>query len=247
MIGTILESERYYTIYGIGFYLVYTTYFALDHHLRRYSSTYVALAEKKRWYVTSNFIKAAYLAILSPYVLVFLYEALYLGRWDTIKIRNLGNIYAIPDGVSLLLVRKMSRSTKIHHTTVCIFNIINLHSDYAQKTIFRCMPVYASLSAMAYLVNFLLGCRYMDMQKPFMRYLSITTMTLYLSCCVLNWGWHAKYLSNLWQECQDPWCTYSIPIYMSGIAGVIWDDVILNYWLYKNIAKKSPPSTLKAE
>jgi len=38
-------------------------------------------------------------------------------------IRNIGVLYAIPDGVSLTLVRKMQTTTKIHHIIVCIFNV----------------------------------------------------------------------------------------------------------------------------
>ena len=238
MIGTILQSEHYYSVYIVGFYIIFSSYFVLRHYLEKYSVSYKKLDENKKMYVVSNFIKAAALAIQSPYVIYFLYKIFYLNDWNTIEIRNLGNLYAISDGVSLLLVRKMSISTKIHHIIVCIFNIISLQNDYSIDNVFRCMPVYAALSSLSYLVNFLLGCRYLDFTKPIIRNLSIAAMTIYITCCLGNWLWHIKHLYFLWIRCDDMLCTYMIPLYCGFIAVIIWDDIILNCWLYRNAQKK---------
>ena len=238
MIGTILQSEKYYSVYAVGFYIIFSSYFVLRHYLEKYSSSYKKLDEHKKMYVVSNLIKAAVLAIQSPYVIYFLYEIFYLHEWNTIKIRNLGILYSIPDGVSLLLVRKMSTSTKVHHVIVCIFNAISLQNDYSIDNVLRCMPVYAALSCLSYLVNFLLGCRYLDLKKPLIRNLSIAAMTIYICCCLGNWLWHINHLYILWHRCDDTLCTYMIPTYCGFIAVIIWDDIILNYWLYRNARKK---------
>ena len=241
MLDEILQSKRHYTIYMLGFYIVFSSYFVLKHYLEKYSPSFHALPKDKKMYVVSNFVKAGILAILSPYVFYFLYSVFFLHSWDTTMVRNLGNIYAIPDGVSLLLVRKMSTSTKVHHVIVCIFNVISLHNDYGVDNVLRCMPVYASLSSLSYLVNFLLGCRYLDFNKPTIRKLSIMAMVIYICCCFTNWIWHTQHLYILWKQCDDDLCHVLIPTYCGFIAIIIWDDIILNCWLYRNARKKLVP------
>jgi hypothetical protein len=238
MIGELLESEHYYRIYAIGYYLVFCTYFALQHYLDKYSTSFGRLDSRKKMYVVSNLLKAAALAVQTPYVLHFLYEALYLDIWNSIKIRNLGNLYAIPDGVSLLLVRKMSISTKIHHSIVCLFNIISLQVDYGEVSVFRCMPVYASLSTLSYLVNSTLAFRYLDLDSTTSKRFNTAALAIYLSCCLTNWTWHLWYLPVLWDGCQTGGCQILIGVYCSLIATVIWDDLVLIYWLFRNTRKK---------
>lgn len=238
-----LHSDRHYTMYVLGFYVVFSFYFIMKHYLETYSSVFNALSKDNKMYVVSNFVKAGVLTALSPYVFYFLYSVFILHRWDSTIIRNLGIIYAIPDGVSLLLVQKMSTSTKIHHIIVCLFNIISIHNDYEIDNVIRCVPVYASLSSLSYLVNFLLGCRYLDIKQQRMKQLSITALLIYVGCCLTNWIWHTQHLYALWNKCDDRLCRVLIPSYCGFIGIIIWDDIILNCWLYRNARRKLVPKT----
>ena len=70
-----------------------------------------------------------------------------------------GCLYAVLDFVSLLLVKRLSWSTIIHHVCVCVFNVVSISNDYAEENVCRLLVVYAVFSTFAYLVNLLLASR----------------------------------------------------------------------------------------
>ena len=60
---------------------------------------------------------------------VSLKRALWDGWWQTSVIHALAVLYAIPDGVSLLLVRRMARTTVAHHVLVLVFALLIVAQD----------------------------------------------------------------------------------------------------------------------
>jgi hypothetical protein len=200
------------------------------------SPAYAAIpAKEKQFYVLSNLIKAAVLAALVPHSLLTLYEVVTYNRWDNTSIRNLGSLYAMTDLVSLILVRRMGRSTIIHHVCVVLFNIYSMMNDYTQPTVCRCVMVYAIFSSWAYLVNLLLATRFLGLSKGVTRALTAISFVIYSLSCAINWTWQVYYIAYLFQV-NPHWSLFG---YILCMISVVWDDLILNRWLCNNCTK--PP------
>ena len=73
----------------------------------------------------------------TPSAAATLYHAIALDDWSTPRIRAMGVLYAIPDAVSMLLVKRMATSTKVHHLCVVLFMAVNLCVTYEHETVGR--------------------------------------------------------------------------------------------------------------
>ncbi len=233
MASQIMNSNHHYVIYTTGFCIVYSTYFVVDRILYKTNEKYRNLDKTKRIYIVSNILKSILLGAITPLASTILYQTMYLDHWNNNLIKNIGIIYAIPDGVSLALVKKMHMTTKIHHIIVCVFNIISVHNDYTEDSIVRCMVIYACFSCFAFIVNLLLGVRFLHDNKRVGIIMAKTSLYLYMTCCLINWAWHGKYVHTLVDSCDGGLCRITIPAYCAMIMMLAWDDIKLNKWLYK--------------
>ena len=59
------------------------------------------------------------------------------------------------------------------------------------------------------------------------------SLYIYMTCCLINWAWHGKYIHTLVDKCNDTVCQVTIPSYCALIMMLAWDDIKLNKWLYK--------------
>ena len=121
----VVTAETALVVGIVGSYVVFTSYFTFDYYLKQLSSSYKNIPEDKQFYVLSNLIKSAALFAYSPLAAQLLYETMYLDVWNSNKIRIMGTLYSIPDFVSLIVVKRMANTTKIHHVVVVVFNIIS--------------------------------------------------------------------------------------------------------------------------
>lgn len=233
----IFKSDYHYTIYIVGFYLFFSTYFVMDRFLSSTNEKYRRLSNEKQMYVVSNILKGILLCGITPIVGNILYETMYLDNWDNNLIKNMGIVYAIPDCVSLTLVKKMDMTTKIHHSIVCIFNIFSIRNDYNNDNIIRCMVIYACFSCFAFIVNILLGTRYLHDNRNIGIFMAKVAMYIYVTCCFINWAWHGKYVYLLANKCDNTVCQITIPTYCGMVMMLAWDDIKLNKWLYKEAYK----------
>ena len=233
MASHIINSNHHYVIYTTGFCIVYSTYFIVDRILYKANKKYRDLDKTKQIYIVSNILKAILLGTITPLAATILYQTMCLDYWNNNLIKNIGIIYAIPDSVSLGLVKKMHITTKIHHIIVCIFNIISIHNDYTEDSIVRCMVIYACFSCFAFIVNLLLGIRYLHDNKRIGIIMAKASLYIYMTCCLINWTWHGKYVYTLVNSCDGGLCRITIPTYCSMIMMLAWDDIKLNKWLYK--------------
>ncbi len=233
MLHTIANSDHHYAIYTLGFYIVFSAYYIVDSLLLKISPKYLALDNEKRTYVVSNIIKSLLLGSITPIAGTILYQTMHLDQWNNNLIKNIGILYAIPDGVSLALVNKMHMTTKIHHIIVCIFNMISIHNNYEEESIVRCMVIYACFSCFAFIVNLLLGVRFLHDNKKIGIFMARASMYIYVLCCLVNWAWHGKYIHTLVDKCNGGYCQITIPAYCGMIMMLAWDDIKLNHWLYK--------------
>lgn len=239
MIQNLVHTEHHYILYASGMFLFYLYYLMFDKILMCTNGNYRDLSQDKKMYAVSNISKSLALCLLTYPAYNILYDTMYEDKWNNTVIRNMGVLYAIPDTVSLLIVNKMDISTKIHHVVVCIFNIASLQNDYGEENVMRCMVVYSSFSSFAFIVNFMLGTRYLYDNKQFNKYLSRISFILYGSCCVISWIWHLFYMPYIYNKCESSMCVYGISMYGTMIMTVVYDDIVLNKWLYKKSDFKS--------
>ena len=228
-----MTSDHHYMLYSTGLYFMISTYFLVDRFLFKTNEKYRKLGEDKRLYVVSNLLKAVLLGAISPIASTILYQTMVLNQWNNNLIRNVGILYALPDSTSLVLVRKMQLTTKVHHIIVCLFNLVSMHNDYQQDNIIRCMIIYACLSCFAFIVNLLLGVRYLHNNQRIGVVMAKAALYIYMICCLINWTWHGKYVYTLVNKCDNTMCQVAIPSYCAMIMMLAWDDIKLNKWLYK--------------
>jgi len=233
------SSSSFLTIFFVGSYIVFSSYFVANHYMTKMSSSYGAIPEDKKFYVLSNLIKSAVLLAYTPTAAVTLYNACVRDEWSTPRIRTLGVLYAIPDAVSMLLVTRMAMSTKVHHICVIIFMVVNLYVSYEQENIGRALVVYAIFSTFAYLVNLLLASRFLPVSHSVSLTLSALALAIYVACLGFNWTWQVWYLYKIANAGPSAlhWCC--IGVYLAMISMVVRDDVVLCEWLYKNVGKRA--------
>ena len=227
-----LYTEYHYSLYCAGSVIFYYGYFVTNTLLYAFNRKYRLLSNEKQMYVVSNLLKAIFLCITTPLAGYILYDTMYLRNWNNPLIKNLGVLYAIPDTVSLLLVKKMDITTKIHHIIVMLFNIISISNNYHVDNILRFLIIYASFSTFAFIVNFILAARFLHDNKVIEMWLSRLSFITYTLCCAINWSWHIIYVPELYNNCESQMCTYSIYIYGSMVGALVIDDIKLNKWLY---------------
>jgi len=238
----VITAETAFVVGLVGSYVVFTSYFTFDYYLKQLSSSYKSIPEDKQFYVLSNLIKSAALFAYSPLAGQLLYETMYLDVWNSNKIRIMGTLYAIPDFVSLIVVKRMATSTKIHHVVVIVFNIISCYNDYKIVNVVRAIMVYAVFSVFAYLVNLLLASRFVQTSHLTKFVLSLLALVIYASCCSFNWSWQFFYLKNIFLT--NP---ISVTVYVVVVSMLVWDDLILMKWLYNNLIREEKRRRTESE
>jgi hypothetical protein len=239
----IVSSRSCLSVFVIGSYIVFSSYFMIHYFVNSMSSSYKNLDKGKQFYVLSNLIKSAALLAYSPIAAKLCYDTLYMDLWDTRRIRNLGCLYAILDFVSMILVRRMASSTWFHHACVCVFSLYSCYNDYSQETVARMMVVYAIFSVFAYLVNLLLASRFFELSPKASTILSAAALFIYVSCCSINWTWQVYYGVRLMGILENRLTLYA---YTFLIVFIVYDDINLMRWLYSNVIKKiSTPKNAK--
>jgi len=231
----VAEATHSFAVFAVGSYLVWSSYFSFHYHLLKYSTSYGQIPIDKQFYVLSNFIKSALLLSYSPLAAKLLYEVVVYDEWNVVRIWNLGCLYAIPDFVSLLLVKRMAQTTVIHHVCVCIFMVVSLQNDYEDAGICQSIVIYAIWSDFSYLVNLLLASRFVSIHDTVSMWLSILAGIIYAVCCSINWTWQVQYIYKL---CLIPGM-YSVYVYVPMLLMIVRDDVVLLKWLYSNAVAKS--------
>tara|TARA_Y100000389_G_C17400562_1_gene485100 strand:- start:222 stop:1247 length:1026 start_codon:yes stop_codon:yes gene_type:complete len=230
----IATSNNPSLILFIGSYIVFSTYYTLDHFIKKISKSYNDCNQDDKTYVLSNLIKSGALLLYSPQALNLLYNTIIYNFWDIHRIRNFCILYAIPDFVSLLVVKKMSRSTVIHHVLVCILATYSFFTNFDEDSVDRLIIIYGIFSVLSYLVNFLLATRFLDFNNIISAILSILAGGIYILCCTVNWTWQIVKITKIIYNRID----YFAYLYILIITALIVDDVILIKWLLYNIKRK---------
>ncbi|KAK7195225.1 hypothetical protein NESM_000447600 [Novymonas esmeraldas] len=228
----VLDTRDHLGLFLIGSYMIFSSYYMVYHFLERFSGSFRRIASQdKKFYIIGNLIKAGILISITPFACVHLVKIIVLEEWESNILRNLGCIYAIPDFISMVVVRRMRWSTWVHHACVVLFNYVSIMNNYKDENVCRCVVVYAAFSSFAYCVNLLLASRFLGVSADVARVLSFIALVVYALCCAVNWAWQVYYLRRLLTNGNDHWTVY---VYMALISLVMWDDVVLNRWLLQH-------------
>ncbi|KAL7697159.1 hypothetical protein NQL31_000124 [Lotmaria passim] len=225
----VLDTRDHLGLFLIGSYMIFASYYMVYYFLERFSGSFRRIASQdKKFYIIGNLIKAGILISITPFACVHLVKIIVFDEWESNILRNLGCIYAIPDLISMVVVRRMRWSTWIHHACVVVFNYFSIMNNYQHENVCRCVVVYAAFSSFAYCVNVLLASRFLGVSVNVARVLSFVALVVYALCCAVNWAWQVYYLRRLLTSGHDHWTVY---MYMFLISLVMWDDIVLNKWL----------------
>ena len=231
----VVTANAAIVVFVVGAYVVWSSYHSFHFYLTKLSESYAAIDDQaKQFYVLSNLIKSAVLLAYSPLAGVLLYETMVLDQWDSNRIRIMGTLYCIPDFVSLFMVSRMATTTVVHHIVVCVFNAFSLYNDYDQINVVRAIMVYAVWSTFAYMVNLLLASRFVDTSPMMSMVLSALALLIYGTCCFFNWSWQVWFLSGI--ASTNP---YQVFGYVALMSMLVWDDIVLMKWLFKNVVRKA--------
>nr|CCC93526.1 conserved hypothetical protein [Trypanosoma congolense IL3000] len=236
----VIDTRDHFCLFVTGTYMIFSSYFVAYYFLGQYSESFRRISQDKQFYTIANLIKAGILASLVPFAVVQLSRIILFDEWDTNTLRNLGCIYTIPDFVSMLIIKRMSWSTWIHHLCVLLFNFFSTMNDYAEENVCRCVVVYAAFSTFAYCVNVLLASRFIGVKPNVAHILSYVSVVAYIFFCGLNWFWQVYYVHRLLRTGHDHWTVY---VYMVLVCLVMYDDIVLCQWLIRNAKSTSFAAT----
>ena len=195
-------------------------------YIAMYAQVSTTGTESRRMYTVSNLVKAFALAVYTPFAARTLWLAICDNVWDTDLIQRLSVLYAVPDFLSLLLVRRMSMPTIVHHLFVVAFTCANTQVDYTTDTVCRGIVVYACFSTFSYSVNALLGFRFIYTE---LSYLSALSAAVYGTCLSINWAYQVYFVSIRFSVAPRTMLLYAL-----SLTAIVYDDIVLFRWLIRN-------------
>jgi|SaaInlV_165m_DNA_2_1040747.scaffolds.fasta_scaffold03344_6 hypothetical protein len=206
---------------------LYHAYKKIDEDLSfNASGTYGRLDEDRRVYVVKNVIKGFYLALISLSTLYWVIPDIIRGTWNSTVLQTFASLYVSNDIVGLYTV-KLHVSTRMHHMTAAVFLMAAWCADFQESTTAKMLALYTIFSALTFLVNLYLGLRFVfNVNSPGMTALKRYAKWSYVLGCGMNWvcqvvlAWNN---SELW-----------LNAYLMGLVFIVWDDIILLKWFFKN-------------
>ena len=224
--------SQYAIIFVILSYINHKSYDIVENLLIKKSNKYNTLSENRKLYVQKNFVKSGFIFIFSIYATYALYLPIVYNKWDNFTLHILGLFYSINDIVSLIKVKKLPFTTKLHHIAVTILSLQNIFNDYSKFTFWRALLVYTLLSAYSFSVNMYLAYRIISQEKDKLRnYMCLCAFWTYILCFTFNWVYQLYIASIMFITNQ---ITYIYCLYFLLTLVLCYDDLILIKFLYKN-------------
>ena len=126
--------SQYAIIFVILSYINHKSYDIVENLLIKKSNKYNTLSENRKLYVQKNFVKSCFIFIFSIYATYALYLPIVYNKWDNFTLHILGLFYSINDIVSLIKVKKLPFTTKLHHIAV---TILSLQKFWGKRDVFE--------------------------------------------------------------------------------------------------------------
>lgn len=212
-------------------FLYYNIIFGLSYYVLQGQLNFIQKFKKmsfdRKKYVVCNFVKSAILLILASRSLPILIKVLYEFPQtpyftNVLEIKKLGTIYTALDSSSIFYNTKMSYTTLCHHIAVIIFYIFNLYDNYERNSICLLIMLYAIFSSFGFMVNFLLGFRFIcNINRKYYKICFVS----FLLTSLINWSIQFTYY---WYNTYE---NIYINTYICLLLFIIYDDIILLRWL----------------
>ena len=217
--------------YLFSFMLLYIFLYIFMYLILRNNINFINNTPNKKLYVIKNISKSIGLFFFVIFNLGVLYDILIENIWNSHYIHRLGFVYSSSDILSLLIVRKLPTSTKIHHTSVLIFTLINSKINYEIDSCWKGLIVYTIFSCFSYLVNTYLGIRIIY-NNYITDLICKNALYIYVFCCLINWSYQIFIISK-WTIKLSP----DVIVYSSLISMVVYDDIVLIKFFIRNVYK----------
>ena len=213
LISITLVIHGFWYIYSDKFFNKFITYRELDYD--------------KQLYVKKNIIKFFWLLYIFNYSVIDAYRFFVKDNTNNGLIKNIAIMYCLPDLCSLIYIRKLPISTKIHHITVVILGLIFLLNDYKDWGYLNGVIVYCFFSICSGFVNFYLGWRYIH-NNP--NHCKIAYYN-YIICLLIIWCYQ---IYNIYFRYEF---TYGFYLYIICCINILYDDIKLISFLKYNTKK----------
>lgn len=209
-------------IYGNGG--LYYMYYNL---LMRRNAIFRGLEIERQMYVIKNLTKSTFLFLLAIISTPWVYELVTIGNWENHRIKFIGSVYVSTDIAGLLFVPDLPKTTKIHHTIVFFLGMMNILVDYQQDGIHRALIALTYFSILPYLVNTLLGLRFLGFPE-LKQNLALISYWVYGASIIINCSYQNIYTIFY---CQS-WFLVRI-VYLCLYYMILYDDLKLLSYLYR--------------
>ena len=197
---------------------------------------------ERKNYITKNLIKMVSMFFIFYKFFKIMYNANVYWFLTNDLIRDYGAIYVGNDIAGLFMVKKLPKSTKIHHLmSACLYATVS-YFDVEKNDIVGMIAIYTVFSFIPYSVNGFLALRFfIKKETNCKRQLLINKIVninricakyTYLITCMCNWIIHLKYFINkiLYYEFN----IYHL-LYILLLVPIINDDIVLLRWLNKKL------------
>ena len=236
-------SDDFYVHCKLPYYIINTCilYKICDFLFGIISIKYKEFYYSRRMYINKNIIKSIVLFYFSFRYHYTFYDMFINNNWDNLLIRKLGYLYGSQDISGLIMVKNLPFSTKLHHTTVTLFVIINSFVDYTNFGLHRGLIQLTIFSAFPYLVNTFLGLRlFVEKGNKILINISIFSFYIYLICIICNVISQIilirQYIENNIYDMDlniDYINIITLLVYSYLLIIILYDDYILVKYLYK--------------
>jgi len=148
------------------------------------------------------------------------------GTWNSTVLQTFASMYVSNDIVGLYSV-KLHASTRMHHMTAAVFLMAAWCADFQESTTAKMLALYTIFSALTFMVNLYLGMRFIFSEElPVMHRLKKYAKWSYVVFCGMNW---VCQIALAWNN-SEMW----LNAYLMGLVFIVWDDIILLKWFFKN-------------
>lgn len=192
--------------------------------------------KNKRLYIVKNYVKSlvlgifCYRAVYQAYVILFAIDS-----FDIFDLQLNTLAYVFTDTIGLLIVPNLPINTKLHHITTNLLGVYVLSATYSNVCSSFLPVLYASFSALSFIVNFYLAYRCHSMSEENKKILSKISYWVYASTSVMNWFVQIYYMIVVFINGE-----YVFPtMYIACLYTIIKDDIILMRWLKNDFETKN--------